>query len=78
MENFGLKGLFVTLYQRVILSWKSTLLGFGIALLGTAVDYVAQSPNKIVSTIFVGIGIVLALVKEKIGARTSTDPDPAS
>jgi hypothetical protein len=31
MENFGWKGLFVTLYQRVVLSYKSTLIAIALA-----------------------------------------------
>ena len=65
MENTGFKGLGITLWQRVFLSYKSTLIGIAVVAAGQVIDYYANSPNKIVSTLcFVG-GSVLALLKSK-------------
>lgn len=73
MENFGFKGLLQTLWQRVIVSYKSTLIGLGVAAIGTLIDYFVQSPNKVVAGIFAVIGSVFILVKEKYRIPT---PDP--
>jgi uncharacterized membrane protein len=68
MENTGIKGLFVTLYQRVILSYKTTLFGIGVVAIGAVADYLATSPNKIVTIIASILGAVLMLIKEKYPA----------
>ena len=62
-ENTGFKGIWVTLYQRVILSYKSTLIGIGIAAASVFVDAMVASPNKIVSIIGGVVAAVLALYK---------------
>jgi hypothetical protein len=64
VENTGLKGLFVTLYQRVILSYKTTLVGIGLAVAGVIVDNLTHSSNKTITSIAVILGSVLALIKE--------------
>jgi hypothetical protein len=66
MENVGLKGLFVTLYQRVVRSYKTTLLGLGVLALGVIVENLVHSPNKIIATVAGVVAAVLALVKEKL------------
>jgi hypothetical protein len=73
MENTGFRGLLVTLWQRVILSYKTTLLGLVILAAGYGIDALAHSPNKIASTIGAVLATVFALVKEKLPA-----PPPAS
>ena len=65
MENTGFKGLGVTLWQRVILSYKSTLVGIAVVAAGQVIDYYANSPNKIVSTVCAVAGGLLALLKSK-------------
>ncbi len=72
MENTGLKGLFVTLYQRVILSYKTTLLGLGVVAAGVIVENLVHSPNKMIATIAGVAGAVLALVKDKLPAPLKT------
>jgi hypothetical protein len=66
MENTGFKGLLITLWQRVILSYKTTLLGIGIAAVGIVIEHFAQSPNKVIATAAIVAGSILALVKEKL------------
>lgn len=68
MENVGFKGLAVTLYQRVIRSYRTTLLGIGVVAAGVIVENLLHSPNKIVVTVASVLGAILALVKEKIPA----------
>jgi ABC-type transport system involved in cytochrome c biogenesis permease subunit len=65
--NFGFKGLLVTLYQRVILSYKTTLIGIALAGAGAALDYFAKSPNSIVSWVAGTLGTILVLVKDRNG-----------
>jgi hypothetical protein len=65
VENTGFKGLLVTLFQRVVLSYKSTLIGIGVAGVGAVVDYYANSPNKMVTMICGIVGGALALIKEQ-------------
>lgn len=65
MENTGFQGLLTTIWQRVILSYKSTLIGIGVAVLGVVADNFVQSPNKVLSTIGAVIGAVLVLLKDK-------------
>jgi uncharacterized membrane protein len=65
MENTGFKGLLVTLYQRIVLSYKTTLIGIGVAAAGAVVDYYASSPNKVVSVICGLVATVLVFIKEK-------------
>lgn len=72
MENTGFKGLLVTLYQRVILSYKSTLIGIAI-LAGTVIaENLVNSPNKILTT----IGAILAAVLAMVKSPTLQDPKP--
>lgn len=72
MENTGFKGLLVTLWQRVFLSYKSTLVGIGCVAAGYVVQYLVDvlsgSQNKIAATAGVLIGTVFALVKDKLPA----------
>jgi hypothetical protein len=68
MENIGFKGLIVTLYQRLILSYKTTLLGILIAGLGIAADSLIASNNKILTAVGTVVGVVFALLKEKFPA----------
>lgn len=68
MENFGFRGLLVTLYQRVVLSYRTTLLGMGIVAAGAVADYLGHAPSKTVATIGAIVAGVLALVKEKYPA----------
>ena len=74
MENTGFKGLLVTLWQRVILSYKTTLLGIAVAGVGLVVENFVHSPNKAVATIAGVAGLVLALIKEKLPAPPISDP----
>lgn len=64
MENTGLKGLLVTLYQRVIKSYKTTLIGMAVVAGGVIVENMIHSPNKTITIIGGIIGAVLALIKE--------------
>ncbi len=68
MENTGLKGLFVTLWQRVIVSYKTTLIGIGVAAVPFVIEYFTKSPNKTLATIGLVLGGAFALVKEKLPA----------
>lgn len=65
MENTGFKGLLTSLYQRIILSYKTTLIGLAVAAVGVIADYYVNSPNKIVAGIFAAIGGVLVFIKEQ-------------
>ena len=47
MENTGFKGLLKTLYQRVILSWATTAMGFGVALAGAQERDTDQLPRLV-------------------------------
>lgn len=67
-ENTGFKGILVTLFQRIILSYKSTLIGIAVMAVGYFVDLYANSPNKLVSTIAGVVGAVLLFYKEKVPA----------
>ncbi len=66
MENVGFKGLLKTLWQRVVLSYKSTLIGIGVAVALVVAENLLHSPNKILSTIGLVVGSVLALYKERL------------
>lgn len=66
MENTGFKGLAVTLFQRVILSYKSTLLGLVVLAVGVVIDALVASPNHTVATIGGVVAALFALVKEKL------------
>jgi len=71
MENTGFKGILTTLWQRVVLSYKSTLIGLLVMVAGYFVEVYAQSPNKIISTVAAVIGAILVFYKEQ------TKPAPA-
>lgn len=66
MENTGLKGLFVTLYQRVILSYKTTLFGLAVIAAGVVIDNLVHSPNRTVAVVGGVLGSVFSLVKEQL------------
>jgi energy-converting hydrogenase Eha subunit A len=66
MENVGFRGLIVTLWQRVVLSYKTTLLGLGVLVLGVVLENLVASPNKIVATVAGVLAAIFALVKEKL------------
>lgn len=72
MENTGLKGLAVTLWQRVVLSYKTTLLGIAVVGVGAVIDNLVASPNHTVAIVGGVLGSIFALVKEKLPA-----PPPA-
>lgn len=68
MENFGFKGLLVTLYQRVILSYKTTLIGLGFVSIDATLSYL-QAVNFPSWAHYV-VGVVsgmFALLKEQSG-----------
>lgn len=65
MENTGLKGLLVTLYQRVIKSYKTTLIGMAVAAGAVIVENMVHSPNKTLAIVGGVIGAILALIKEQ-------------
>jgi hypothetical protein len=73
MENTGFKGLGLTLWQRVVLSYKSTLLGLLVLAAGVVAENFVNSPNKILSTVGAIIGAVLIMLKDKV----PTPPPPA-
>lgn len=66
MENFGLKGLGATLWQRVVLSYKTTLIALLIIAADAAVSYLntVQLPTWAHSLVGVAASILL-LVKER-------------
>jgi hypothetical protein len=66
MENTGFKGLLVTLYQRVILSYRSTLIGILVACAPFVIDYVTAQSNPVLHAIGLVLGSVFALVKEQL------------
>ncbi len=68
MENVGFKGLLKTLWQRVVLSYKTTLIGLGVMALGFIIENLAHSNNHTVATIFGLLGGGLVLLKEKLPA----------
>jgi hypothetical protein len=72
MENTGLKGLGVTLWQRVVLSYKSTFIGIGVIILSVVAENLVNSPNKIIAIIGSIIGSVLILIKDQTAAPTTT------
>lgn len=57
-------GLAQVLHQRVVLSWKTTLLGILISVCGVVIDYYAGSQDRTVSILAGLLGSVLVLVKE--------------
>ena len=61
----NMKALLYQLYIRVIVAYKSTLLGIFVTALGVAVDTYVNSPNKIVSVVAAIAGSVLVLLKPK-------------
>lgn len=69
MENIGLKGLFVTLYHRVILSWETSLIGFGIDIVGVTLDYFAKSPSGIISKVALVLGTIFMLIKQNLAQK---------
>lgn len=68
MENTGFKGLLLTLWQRVVVSYKTTLIGIAVAAVPYVLAYFTGSPNKVLQTIGLVLGSVFALVKEKVPA----------
>jgi hypothetical protein len=72
MENTGLKGLGITLWQRVVLSYKSTLIGVAVVAVGVLAENLVNSPNKILSTVGAIIGAVLIMMKDKLPAPPTT------
>lgn len=66
MENTGFMGLLVTLYQRVILSYKSTLLGIAVVAGSVVADALVASPNKLLSVLGAVVGAALVLIKERV------------
>lgn len=66
MENFGFKGLLVTLYQRVFLSYKTTFYGIGFIAIDVLISYLMAAPLP--SWIHYAVGLaatVFALIKEQ-------------
>lgn len=74
MENTGLKGLGVTLWQRIVLSYKTTLIGIAVAVVGVVAENFVNSPNKIVAIVGAVIGAVLIMVKDKLPAPPTAAP----
>lgn len=68
-ENTGFKGIWVTLYQRVILSYKTTLIGMAILAGSIVADAMVGSPNKTISIIGGVIAAILALYKSPTVAK---------
>lgn len=70
MENTGLKGLAITLYQRVFKSYKSTLVGIACVALGYVVEYAVQqltgSTNPLIHQAGEVVGGIWILVKDKL------------
>jgi hypothetical protein len=70
VENTGLKGLLVTIYQRVILSYKTTLIAILIATADATLAYLSEAPLPDWVHTVVGIAVaILALLKEKKPAK---------
>jgi hypothetical protein len=65
MENTGFKGIMLTLWQRIILSYKSSLIGLVVMVVGYFVEVYAPSPNKIISTVATIVGGLLMFYKEQ-------------
>ena len=63
VQNTGWNGLWTTLYQRVILSYKSTLLGMAVLAASIVTDQLVQSPNKAIAVVGSVIAALLALYK---------------
>jgi hypothetical protein len=66
MENTGFKGLLVTLFQRVILSYKTTLVGIALIAVPYCIDFMTASPNPALHTIGMAAGAIFLLIKEKL------------
>jgi hypothetical protein len=66
MENFGFKGLLATIYQRVILSYRTTLIAMAIAGADVLIQHFsgAEFPSWVHTTAAV-FAAMLALVKEQ-------------
>lgn len=66
MENFGFKGLLVTLYQRVFLSYRTTFAGLGFIAIDVLISYLLAAPLP--SWVHYAVGLaatVFALIKEQ-------------
>jgi hypothetical protein len=68
-ENTGFKGLLRTLFQRVFLSYKTTLLGIAVGVAAVVAENLVNSPNKILMIVGTVISASLMLVKEKAIVR---------
>lgn len=66
MENTGFKGLLRTLYQRVILSYKTTLIGLGIAAADVVIEYTQAADLPTWAHTLIGlVAAAFVLVKAK-------------
>jgi len=68
-ENTGFKGLLASLFQRVILSYKTTLIGIAIEAVSVVADNFVNSPNKILTIVGSVIAAALVFIKEKSIAK---------
>jgi hypothetical protein len=59
-----LGGLAEVLHQRILRSWRTTLIGVLIAACGAVIDYYIDSPDKTVSAVAGVLGTLLVLVRE--------------
>lgn len=77
MENVGFKGLLVTLWQRVILSYKTTLIGIAIVALGYVIEAVTGSSTPWIHQVGIVLGTIFALVKQRLPQPPPLDAPPA-
>lgn len=59
------KGLAIDLYQRVVLGWRSTLLGFALVLGVETANYLQAQPQAWVHAIGVALVVVFGALKPK-------------
>ena len=76
MENSGFKGILITLWQRIFLSYKTSLIGMVVMTAGYFVDVYSQSPNKVVSMIATIVGGLLIFYKENLKPTAPVDNTP--
>lgn len=60
-----MKAFLSFMYVRVVQSYKTTLLGLGVMVLGFAAEYFVSSPNKIVALLAATAGSILVLYKQR-------------
>lgn len=75
MENFGFKGLLTSLYQRVIVSYKTTLIGLGFVSIDALLSYLQAVQFPAWGHYAVGlVATVFALIKQSSGIPTPIEP----